>query len=381
MNNSIRKKDKLPTLIKVCQFGMDDKSQQWLVSMFTIIFKNRFKLVDADEAMLAVIDLDENKVSENSRKLYHKGYQGLPSIVLLKKLDSSISGNVRCVKKPLNRQDFWNAVVELLDDDTKRFKSISQSRRDKISKAKTSSSAAALDSKIEHKADKIAVNSLEQNKLKDSIYFSANQYLVFFIKKQLTQTHPPGCALNIEVNTHHIILYPDIQMALTNLSSSRFRSISMMKSENNKMYKLNLEKNADMTAAQSASNGKLHPISIDKLLWYLAVFTARGRLPKGTSVNKKLRLHAWPNLTRLYKIPNAMRIASLWVNNPCSLSELSRSLAVNDDDVYSFYTAAYVLGLVSEAETNIEEIIDVVAPSKENKKRGLFGAILRYFKK
>ena len=380
MNNSVQKEDKLPQLIKVCQFGMDDKSKQWLVSMFTIIFKNRFKLVEPDEAMLAVIDLSEDNVSESSRKLYQKGYQGLPSIALLKKLDSSISGNVRCVKKPLNRQDFWNAVVELMDDDTQRLKSINQSMRDKISQTKTSGSAAALDSKIDSKEGKISVSSLAKDKLKDSIFFSANKTLVFFLKNQLSEQHPAGCALNIEVNTHHIILYPDTKMALTNLSSSRFRSISMMKSKNNKMYKLNLEKNADMVAAQSASNGQLQAISIDKLLWYLAVYTARGRLPKGTSVNKKLRLHVWPNLTRLYKIPNAMRIASLWIKSPSSLNEISRSLGVDDEDVYSFYTAVYVLGLVSETEAKAEDDIAAIAP-KENKKRGLFGAILRYLKK
>jgi len=380
MNNAAQKEDKLPQLIKVCQFGMDDKSKQWLVSMFTIIFKNRFKLVEPEEAMLAVIDLKEDKVSENSRKLYAKGYQGLPSIALMKKLDSSISGNVRCVKKPLNRQDFWNAVVELLDDDKKRLKSMNQSMRDKISQAKTSGSATALDSKIDIRSKKKVVDSLAQNKLKDSIYFSTDQYLVFFLKKQLTENYPPGCAIHISVAAHQIILYPDEGMALTNLSSRRFSSIAIMKSENNKMYKLNLEKNTDMAAAQSAADGQLQPISIDKLLWSLAVLTARGRLPKGTSVNKKYRLHAWPNLTRLYKIPNAMRIASLWIKNPSSLNEIISSLGVNDEDVFSFYTAAYVLGLLSETEVKAENAGVAIAP-KENKKRGLFGAILRYLKK
>ena len=371
---------KLPDVIKISQCGMDERSIQRISTMFTIIFKGRCKLVVPEEAMVALIDVNEDSVSTNIQESCQEDYPGLPAIVLVKTSADKAQNNVRYLEKPLKREEFWKAIVELFER-SEQLKSVSRSQLDKAAKARTSNSAAALDSKIkkDKKGPKIA--QLAKNKANDSIYFKPKNYLLCYVQNLLAEKHPENCALRIEfAYKYRIILYLDQKMALTNLSDSDFRTIAIMQFSDKQMHKLKVEKNASLDEKLSSAKGEFSPMTIDALLWTLALRTSRGRLPKGTSVNKEMYLHAWPNLPRLCNTPHAMRIASLWIDNPSSLNELAALLGIDSENVYSFYTAANTLGLVGRTKRQSDNIIET-QPVVKNKKRGLFGAILRRLKR
>jgi hypothetical protein len=94
-----------------------------------------------------------------------------------------------------------------------------------------------------------------------------------------------------------------------------------------------------------------HTEPVDALLWRLAAWTSRGRLPQGTDPAAPVRLRHWPNMTRLIPTPHAMQIAALWSSGAHTLADTSRQLMTSLGDVHVFYCAVDALGLVETVRT------------------------------
>ncbi len=90
---------------------------------------------------------------------------------------------------------------------------------------------------------------------------------------------------------------------------------------------------------------------LEALEWDVALWASRGRLPRGTHLDHPVRLHCWPNLTRLAVPPEAMRIAGLWSRGNVSLRDTVRVLGVPQRYVFAFYSACHALGLVELVAT------------------------------
>ena len=374
----------LPSVVKVCYFAMNDKMVQRLATMFKIIFKDRFRFVSSDEAMVALININSGNVNTTDLlSLYQKKYTSLPIVALVDSLpDMTIQDNVYFIEKPLKRDNFLKAVTELLIDDN-NLKSVSSEQLNKASQAKTASSAKILNSRISKQSSEPVITRLKGEDQADTIiYFNAKKHLVSCFHKIMNDKYEPHSCIKVNVvNKYSVVLYPDKKLVSTNLTRSQFRSISYMKFEsfdNNKMCALTIDDNINLTEQVLEDTVEGHLImTYDAFLWRLALQTSRGRLPKNTSINQKFSLHVWPNLTRLDKTPEAMRIASLWNNTPYTLHEIITILDIDAKDVYAFYTAASFIGLIdidSEEKSKSEELQKAVI---NNKKRGLFGAILR----
>ncbi|WP_374245019.1 hypothetical protein [Zoogloea sp.] len=97
--------------------------------------------------------------------------------------------------------------------------------------------------------------------------------------------------------------------------------------------------------------GALEQRPLEALEWDVALWASRGRLPRGTNLDYPVRLHSWPNLTRLAVPPEAMRIAGLWSRSSYSLRDTVRVLGVPQRYVFAFYSACHALGLVELAAT------------------------------
>ena len=84
----------------------------------------------------------------------------------------------------------------------------------------------------------------------------------------------------------------------------------------------------------------------EDFLWNVAAWAARGRLPAGTNPYRAVRLTAWPNFTRAFLSPHALRIAALWVRGFASPVDIALRLAIPQRYVFSFFTAAHFAGLL-----------------------------------
>lgn len=116
------------------------------------------------------------------------------------------------------------------------------------------------------------------------------------------------------------------------------------------------------------------------LLWQVAIWTSRGRLPDGIPVHAPVKLKYWPNLTRMAPIPNALRMAAFLVRSPSSLPVAVRMLNVPPANLFDFLSAAYSIGLLDVIESRREAAeTPPVEPVlvKDEAKGGMLSRLLR----
>ena len=102
--------------------------------------------------------------------------------------------------------------------------------------------------------------------------------------------------------------------------------------------------------------------SAEAFLWQMALWTYRGRLPAGTAVHGRVYLARWPNLTRIPAVPQAARVASLWLAQAVSLAFTVEVLAVPQRYVFAFYGAAHAVGLAGQARRASDRLFQPEPP-------------------
>ncbi len=96
----------------------------------------------------------------------------------------------------------------------------------------------------------------------------------------------------------------------------------------------------------------------DNLLWKVALWTARGRVPQTTPLDAPVYLRHWPDLNELLVTPDAIRIAALWLNHPINLMALAERLHIPQRHVFSFYAACAAIGLAGVARRTADTLVD-----------------------
>jgi hypothetical protein len=116
---------------------------------------------------------------------------------------------------------------------------------------------------------------------------------------------------------------------------------------------------------------------LDVLLWKLALWASRGRVPVGTDLEWPVFLKHWPNLTRLLEPPHATRIASLWAHQHFSLASSAATLGIPQRYVFAFFSGCAALGLAAPTRRAADVLVEPQAPPPAKDMRGLFRMLLR----
>lgn len=85
---------------------------------------------------------------------------------------------------------------------------------------------------------------------------------------------------------------------------------------------------------------------VSELLWELAFHSSADELLPGCQRSGVMKLVKWPNLTRVERSDNTIRIANLLINRATSIDLASRILEVDKSEMIRFYNAAHYAGLV-----------------------------------
>lgn len=119
-----------------------------------------------------------------------------------------------------------------------------------------------------------------------------------------------------------------------------------------------------------------HMHSAAAVVWQIALWTSRGRLPKSLNPTQKVRMACWPNFTRLLITPHAIQIASLWVGNDLSPVEIANTISVPQRYVFAL-TAA-----VQAGDGFVAVTADAARPVENSwkKPQEFFSTILRSLK-
>jgi hypothetical protein len=95
--------------------------------------------------------------------------------------------------------------------------------------------------------------------------------------------------------------------------------------------------------------------NIDELMWEAGFHASSGRLIKGCYRDDVVELSHWPNLTRLPRTENTVRIAAFFTRYPTSITFASRLLKVERSELFQFYSAAHCAGVARAVNRQAEE--------------------------
>lgn len=95
--------------------------------------------------------------------------------------------------------------------------------------------------------------------------------------------------------------------------------------------------------------------NIDELMWYAGFHASAGRLMEGCFTYDVVQIRHWPNLSRLPRTPNTMRIMAMLTRHTTSIALAHRLLKIDPKELYRVYSAARCAGLARVVNGAVQE--------------------------
>jgi hypothetical protein len=354
LHNLVMKNQTQKTL-KIAAMGMDNQTRRMLEMVFHGPGKGSYFLVEQlSEAQAGIVDLDTFQATESWQNYRHQ-YPHLPTI-LLSLHHKDIAGTIY-VKKPIDVNELLKALSKIKREVEERTSvaSISKKHSSTTPPRVITAHDAKLDSEIalEEEEDTLHqfcgynadINPERPDEI-EKIYYDPSQYLQGFLDKalHLGKEQAVGGGVLIEGLHTPIILLPHSNQILHNyqFNDSQLRTMALLPMSSNQ---LRMTAVSEIEVSFYLSNHSLVGYSLESFVWRIALWTARGRLPKGTDLHKDIVLLHWPNFPRLVVTPQALRISAFWLAEPHSLVETAQLLKVAQRYVFAFYSATSALKL------------------------------------
>ncbi|VAX08212.1 hypothetical protein MNBD_GAMMA25-473 [hydrothermal vent metagenome] len=388
-NKAVQKKT-----IQMAVFGMDSKSLKTLDFAMEKMGKGLATFVGESESEAAIFNFDNPDVPSRLDE-YHHSYPENGIIIL------SVKNPERsdCVflKKPFDMNALLGSIRQM-----QKLKLQSIGRKNSQHMSKVGVSSVALEKKSKNKLAPITpVVDFQAEKNKDrkycgmagdidltdiesrsEIYYQPEESLqsklqdATLLAKQKSRV--VIVAIKFENDLETITLLPRINkviMALDGKKLSYLCTVPLYCLEI-KVFLQNVEKSRELEDLATKRQGNE---SVDALLWNIALWTSRGRIPAGTNLNTSISLKHWPNFTRLHVTPGVFSIAALLHDKPMSLTLLIKILSIPQRYVFAFYSAAQALDLIEMDDSNMlaeKRLINQAHPH-----RRLFGLIMQKIKR
>ncbi len=393
--------DKHRPPIRVTAVGMDQRMMSAMRLFFQGPCRNRCILVDEASAETAIIDLDVYR-GRNLYTEYHKRHP--QQVVILLSLHEIEIENAIFVQKPVNTEQ----LVAALENIEKQLKDPSvpaaspletevpetyeivpapvaneqqdplpvipwQSEQRKADRKVSSTRNAAIYLDVHDarafigSAPDIDVHS-ERHLAK--IYYDPGDFLQGHLHREWKRANQEHLSLRISSSNGSITINPNSDHAVVGISDSHLRTLSsvpLMKGT----FSTQVVKNSQRRE-QRADNSL---VSLDTLMWKIALWASRGRVPVDTSLDTPVFLRRWPNMTRLMLFPHALQIATVWIAQPRSLLDTAKALNIPQRYVFGFYSAAHATGLAGISNRMVDTPFEP-EPFKTDRRRSLFARIL-----
>jgi len=340
-------------LSHIATIGVDKQTIKVLELVFQGPAKGAYSLVATPQLADAVIfDLDCFD-AENQWKAYREKHPQLPTLILSLHL-KEILGTV-FVQKPLQIERILKGLTKL---QTLQQVEVVKSAPAKIENPHARDIKLAQELAIEEKEKAIHeyCGYLEDIDPKnhdqvEKIYYEPNKYLQGFFEKayQMSQEQTNG-GIWIEGLSDPIIFQGEenVLECAVGWNEQKLRTMTLMP----------LTKKLQLTPLDAGEIKRLEAkytftkLPLDNSLWKIALWTARGRIPRGTNLHHRVILSEWPNFTGLIVTPHALQITALWAMRPCSLLETAQHLHIQQRYVFSLFSATASLRLTTIDRNN-----------------------------
>lgn len=205
----------------------------------------------------------------------------------------------------------------------------------------------------------------------EKIYYDPSKYLQGFLEKAYQMSlEQPQAGIWVEGLSDPLILQGEDNLlkCATGWDEQKLRTMTVMPLTKRLQFRPIDAK--EIKQLEAKYNFTKQPL--DNALWKIALWTARGHIPRGINPHHRVVLNEWPNFTRLIVTPHALQITALWAARPSSLIETAHHLNIKQRYVFSLFSAAAALKLVTTDRHNQ----DATATFSKHAKRSILQRIL-----
>lgn len=381
--------------LRVCFSGMEGRSRDSFEIFLSRLGPKACQLADEDSADAAIIDMDNALgayLVEGQRRLYPTR----PLILTSQKPTTTDDPLVVTVMKPIGLSSFAAALDRvrgmlpeaeippfpalLKDDEEACLDLTAESVTGPITEMPLQSAdQVTMLRQLEERLSTFYVGSMPDTDLDNeaacaNIYYNPQSFLQGSVARAVAHAREINRPIKVSDGKGVVLFFdPRGNFVYQNRSTNALRALSQLPTRGT----------VTMAKVETRDAPLLEGLvtrSLESVEWDLALWASRGRLPKGTSLDRPVKLLIWPNLTRLALPPEAMRIAGLWSRNTPSLRETVRMLGIPQRYVFAFYSASLSLGLIAQLDRAVPAASTPPGqprnPDSEPALRGLFKRLL-----
>jgi hypothetical protein len=397
--------------LRVCILGMDDRSLSTFKKFLQGPCQNFAIPVHAESAEISLVDLDGRGASELLAKEQEQN-PGRPIIVVSLR-SPGISGAIH-VSKPVKAAVMMAAFREArmnlsrgatgperlpetsghLVPETNHDKPDSpveldtKKRRGGLHRRRSTHHTAML---LDERAYSNFVGVVADINIKDphqvaKAHYDKKKYLQAFVESAVKLARTRKRILQLNCGWKPITIFPHSNEIWIDADDRQIRSFCVVP--------IHSILDLDLRDANENPRSIIAPVSLDRInadrdpkkfqsidafIWKIALWTSNGRVPDGIQLDQPVYLERWPNLTRFVIIPHALRIAALLTNQPMTLIEVAETLAIRQQYVFSFFSAAMALGLAGQLPGQ-QQMAGACGPRIETQRNGFLQKILQRLK-
>ena len=348
--------------IKVALYSMDKRCEDRMLTIFKMNFNGQCEIVDVENADTVIIDMDQKNAQTEILEFRTK-HPKIPVIIMA--IEPVELNETIYISKPAK-------LAELLDA-IKKSSNI-EINSNLNSAANTHSAANALQNRSQSPVRNKSVKAEDFE-----LYYNPENFLQGKIVRAIHEGNKIQKSMFLKCwKDHWIVTFPDSDSLLRNVGDKKIQTLGLVPlgdKEEQFSYSENqfLDNEILLMSETPAENVKLTPI--EQFLWNLTVKTARGRVPKGTSLDDLYVIQYWPNIPQLMYTPNAMRISAFWVDRAQSINNVVSKLGIPQEDVLTYFSAAQAIGIAKLAKRKEDLLTTPEIVKSDKKKRGIFSSL------
>ncbi|MES9941376.1 MAG: hypothetical protein ABW104_19305 [Candidatus Thiodiazotropha sp. 6PLUC2] len=220
----------------------------------------------------------------------------------------------------------------------------------------------------------IGTSDLDNKDFINGMYYQHTSNLQDILKQAIERCRRDSHPIRLSFQDgKSVTLLPQSNLSVTDLNDVKLRPRCLLTLNSNQ---IKIEPSINNETHLLRSYDAL-PLPIDALLWKITLWSSRGRLPKGASTNVAVGLRQWPNLTRLFSIPEFFRIAALWSKTPLSIARTVDTLNIEYGYVCAFFSACHALDLIQVHDADYIQSVSENSDSRKVLKSGILRRLLR----
>ncbi len=375
------------TGLKINLQGFDAKSVDVFKSFFDLQCQNKFSLsTELNNSDIIIVDIDTFKSSKVVDELLIT-QPNTPIIVISLFVYCHTDPIVFSFKKPFVQKEFYNLLQQVTLVSTTNTSPVIELRKALLDHIQFNLTKAQKNAKKDSNINcsTISLSQIDKSKISTlvgrqpdinienphavmRVLFDSKHLLLGSIQRGISRAKHSNKMLELSNFGHRFIIDPQTNSLFTFISESVLRPLCLMSIDEVSSIKLikNGRDSDIFDALITDTSVEVTEWSFEEILWKMALWSARGKLPRDTDLALPVTLTHWPNFTRLQVFPHALEIAAVMSQKPTRLTDIARQLGIEQRFVFSFYSAANAIGIANNSHNQSDSIFQSEANIESN---------------